>query len=159
MEMKTLVLTLSLATLLSAATVAAAHDDHHHHHHHHGDVADLELKHDEHGERWATDGPLRQGMDNILAAFEQAHGDFRDDGLDRQGAAALADEVEDQVRFIFANCALPADADAELHKLLAAILGAAATLREDDDVHAGLHQLHSALKIYGEYFDHPGWSA
>jgi hypothetical protein len=158
MEMKTLALTLSLVTLLVVATVAAAHDDHHHHHHH-GDVADLELTHDEHGERWATDAALRQGMDSIHAAFDQAHGDFRADRFDRQGAAGLADEVEDQVRFIFANCALPADADAELHKLLAAILGAAATLREDEDVHAGLHQLHSALKIYGEYFDHPGWSA
>ncbi len=154
--MKTLVLNLCLVTLLVAG-FAAADDDHYHHHH--GDVADLELKHDEHGERWPTDDSLRQGMDNILSAFDGAHGGFRADRLDRQGAAALAEEVEDQVRFIFANCALPADADAELHKLLAAILGAAATLREDDDVHAGLHQLHSALKIYGEYFDHPGWSA
>lgn len=156
--MKTLVLNLCLVTLLVAGFAAAADDDHYHHHHH-GDVADLELKHHEHGERWPTDDSLRQGMDSIHAAFDRAHGHFRADRLDRQGAAALADEVEEQVRFIFANCALPADADAELHKLLAAILGAAATLREDDDVHAGLHQLHSALTIYGEYFDHPGWSA
>ncbi len=155
--MKTRALTLCLATLLMAGALAADVDDHHHHHHH-GDVADLELKHDEHGERWPTDGPLRQGMDDIHAAFDQAHGDYRADRLDRQGAAELADEVEEQVRFIFANCALPADADAELHKLLAAALGAASTLREDDDVHAGLHELHTALKVYGEYFDHPGWS-
>ena len=153
-DMKTIAFTLTLAVLVSSGVVASPDDDHHHHHH--GDVAELELHLDD-GERWATDGPLRQGMDRIHAAFDRARADYRADRLDHEGAAALADDVEEQVRYIFANCALPADADAELHKLLAAALGAASTLRADEDVHSGLHELHTVLKTYGEYFDHPEW--
>ena len=152
-DMKIIAFTLALGLLVSSGTVASPDDDHHHHH---GNVAELELHLDD-GERWATDGPLRQGMDRIHGAFDRAHADYRSDRLHREGAAALAEEVEEQVRYIFANCALPADADAELHKLLAAVLGAASTLRTDEDVHSGLHELHTVLKTYGEYFDHPGW--
>ena len=153
-DMKTIAIILALAVLVSSVAVASVGDDHHHHHH--GDVAELELELNS-GERWATDASLRQGMNRIHAAFDRARDDYRADRLDRKSAAVLADEVEEQVRYIFANCALPADADAELHKLLAAALGAASTLREDEDVYTGLHEVHTVLKTYGEHFDHPGW--
>lgn len=153
-DMKTIAFILALVVLVPSGIAAGPNDDHHHHHH--GDVAELELDLNN-GERWATDASLRQGMDRIHAAFDRARDDYRADRLDREGAAALADEVEEQVRYIFANCALPADADAELHKLLAAALGAASTLREDEDVYAGLHEVHTVLQAYGEHFDHSGW--
>jgi len=135
------------------------HDRHAQHHAgKHGDVGMPELTLDE-GQRWATDASLRQGMSDLRTAFETAHSAFERDALDREQAEQLADTIDDRVQFMFANCKLPPDADAELHKLLAAIMGAAVALRESDDVHDGLHRLHQAIDIYPEYFDHPGWGA
>ncbi|QOC22192.1 hypothetical protein IC757_14395 [Wenzhouxiangella sp. AB-CW3] len=146
------------AACLAAGMIQAAAEpeDHHHHHHHHDGELELALNN---GERWGTDESLRTGMDGIFEAFAQAHDAYRSGALNSKGAASLADQVDEQVQFIFANCNLPADADAELHKLLAATFGATATLRESDDPHDGLHQLHAVLKAYGEHFEHPGWSA
>lgn len=145
---------------LALAATSTASEDHSGHHHHHGDhhAGELELALDD-GKRWATDDSLRTGMERMLEVFGQAHDDFRLGALDKAGAAALADQVDEQVKFIFANCNLPADADAELHKLLAAAFSASATLRESDNPHDGLHELHLVLKAYGEHFDHPGWRA
>jgi hypothetical protein len=140
----------------SVTGTLAQSDDHDHHHHHHAAGAELELQLDN-GERWLTDESLRGGMQSIRRHFDAAHGAYRAGQLDRQSAAALAEQVDEQVQYIFAHCNLPAAADAELHKLLAATLGATRTLRESDNVHDGLHALHGVLESYGEYFDHPGW--
>lgn len=118
---------------------------------------ELNLQRPAAGEKWATDAPLREGMSGLNQAFSQAHEAFAQGQLDADGAQTLADQAEEQVRFLFANCNLPADADAELHHLLEAVLAAAASLRAQDDPHPGLHQLHRVLRAYPAYFDHPGW--
>lgn len=96
-------------------------------------------------------------MDAIHAAFRTYHHQYKSEGLEQEDAAALADQVEQQVQQIIATCKLPANADAELHKLLGAIMVAVGTLRESSVPHDGLHALHSALKAYGRHFDHPDW--
>jgi len=157
-------LTLLILTLALCMPAAAEKADHEHEHdqaHDHQAMqtgADLDLERPETGQ-WATDASLRQGMAGIRDAFEPAHDAYRNDEFDAESAAELAATVDDQVNFMFANCRLPADADAELHKLLAAALGAARSLRESDDLHAGLHRLHEVLQAYAEHFDHPGWAA
>jgi hypothetical protein len=141
--------------LLLGMTGAIAQDEGHHHEHAGAELA-LELND---GERWVTDESLRTGMRSIRASFDDGHAAYRAGELDRQSAAALAEQVDEQVQFIFAHCNLPAAADAELHKLLAATLSATRTLRESENVHDGLHALHQVLESYGEYFDHPDWSS
>lgn len=163
--MKTTIHGLTLLILLFALAVPAAARQGEHEHEHEGAHdhqameagAHLDLERPETG-KWASDASLREGMAGIRDAFEPAHESYRSDEFDAASAAELADTVEQQVNFMFANCQLPADADAELHKLLAAALGAARSLRESDDLHQGLHQLHEVLQAYGEYFDHPGWT-
>ncbi|NBB93864.1 MAG: hypothetical protein GVY32_11940 [Gammaproteobacteria bacterium] len=147
-----------VATLvLSLAHPALAQQDEHRHEAHDGHTErQLELQLPEHG-KWAGDESLRQGMVELKAAFEPAHQAYREDSFDAGRAAALADRVEETVHFMFANCQLPADADAELHKLLAAALGAAESLRQSDDLHQGLHRLHRVLQTYSDHFEHPGW--
>lgn len=125
-------------------------------HHEHDQQGELALQHDN-GERWATDEPLRRGMEGIRDAFARNHRAFKDGDFDRADAVDLADSVQKQVDFMFANCELPPKADAELHKLLAATIGATQSLRQDDDLHTGLHQLHQVIRTYPEYFDHSGW--
>lgn len=160
--MKNLLALLAAMMLTVSGTVAAQHE-------HESETMDKEAQHSEHdqhgelalqrdnGERWATDEPLRRGMEGIRDAFAPHHRAYEDGHFERADAAQLADSVQEQVDFMFANCELPPKADAELHKLLAATIGATQSLREDDDLHAGLHQLHEVIRTYPEYFDHPGW--
>lgn len=163
--MKTTIHGLTLLILMLALSVPAVARQGEHEHEHEGEHdhqameagAELDLERPESG-KWASDASLREGMAKIRDAFEPAHQAYRSDEFDAGLAAELADTVEQQVNFMFANCRLPADADAELHKLLAASLGAARSLRVPDKLHQGLHQLHEVLQAYDEYFDHPGWA-
>lgn len=148
----------ALLLALGGMTIAHAQEQSHEHERHADPDGDrLDLTRPDSG-KWASDESLRQGMSGLRAAFEPHHAAYREGDFDSEQAEELAATVEDKVNFMFANCRLPADADAELHKLLAAALGAARSLRESDDLHAGLHQLHRVLKTYPEFFDHPGWT-
>lgn len=146
-----------LITLGPSGVAGAQQADHEHGHHEMHASAQLDLQRPQSGQ-WASDESLRQGMSELKAAFEPAHAAYRDESFDAGRASELADTIEEKVNFMFANCRLPADADAELHKLLAGALGAAKSLRESDDRHEGLHQLHRVLQTYGDYFEHPGWA-
>ncbi len=135
------------------------HDETHAHSHHQAESADhgtLTLSRNN-GESWATDDALREGMTRLRTTFATAHSEYRAGNLDRAAATALAERVDGHLQFIIANCDLPPDADAELHKLLYAAFDATAALRELDDPHVGLHGLHEVLDIYGAYFKHEGW--
>lgn len=148
------ILVLAVTVIAVSGLSIAQHDDHESHSEQTADGLELRL---DNGGRWATDEPLRTGMADIHEAFRARHAEYQNDDLDREAALALADTVEDRVNFMFANCALPPAPDAELHKLLAAALGAAARLREEEDPRAGLHQLHTVLEAYAQHFDHPDW--
>lgn len=152
------VLFIALLTLAFNGAAFAQQAGHEHGHHEMHASGELDLEHPESG-KWASDESLRQGMSELKAAFDPAHAAYRHESFDREQAAVLADTIEAQVNFMFANCRLPADADAELHKLLAAALGAAKSLRESDDLHEGLHGLHRVLQTYGDHFEHPDWDA
>lgn len=151
---KTALITLVFALLLPFQL--PAQDEHRQHAHEpaHAET-ELSLQAPEQG-KWESDESLRQGMSELRAAFEPQHAAYRDDEFNAEHARELADAIETQVNFMIANCRLPADA--ELHKLLAGALGAAKSLRESDDLHEGLHQLHRVLQTYGDYFEHPGWA-
>lgn len=142
-----------LATTLfaSAAFAQDSGADHDHHSAH-----ELELSYND-GHRWATDESLRKGMASIRQAFRSRLPDFREQSLEADQYKALAGRVEDQLAFMFNNCDLPPEADAELHKLLAFVTGTVSHLRSDGERRNGMMSLHNALNAYPEYFDHPGW--
>ena len=141
-----------LLAYLAAVSVMAQSSQHAH------EAADeLELKLDE-GKRWSTDASLRTGMSQIRDAFERKLPGFRDGSLAAADYEALADVIDDQLRFMFENCDLPPAADAQLHRLLAFIAGAANGLREQGRRDAGMVSLHRSLDAYAVHFDHPGWA-
>jgi len=148
--------TVALLVLATAVSAQPAHDTGHDRHEHAATSGDLVLELNG-GERWATDESLRTGMTDIRTTFEVRHHEYENGAFDTEDAASLADTIEDRVDFMIANCKLPPAADAELHKLLAAALAAAGTLRTGGDPHTGLHELHRVLDAYATYFDHPGW--
>ncbi len=122
--------------------------------HSHGREAVHEIQLD-HGRKWATDAPLREGMANIQARVAQARGSGR---VELAGYAALADAIETHVASIVANCKLAPEADANLHVVVAELVAASDELRAQwPQPAAGLDRATRALETYGRYFDHPGW--
>jgi hypothetical protein len=107
------------------------------------------------GAKWATDAPLRAGMDGIrsgvaeLRAKEQsAVADYR----------RLADGIDAHVASIVANCKLAPEADASLHGVIAELNAASEEMRKPwPEPARGLHRAKQALDTYQRTFDHAGF--
>jgi hypothetical protein len=107
------------------------------------------------GAKWATDAPLRAGMDGIrsgvaeLRAKEQfAVADYR----------RLADGIDAHVASIVANCKLAPEADASLHGVIAELAAASDEMRKPwPEPARGLHRAKQALDTYQRTFDHAGF--
>lgn len=109
------------------------------------------------GKRWATDAPLRLGMQRIRDGVMPVLGGPGQRPVDPAQAKAMADAVQAQVNFLFQNCKLEPAADAALHVLITEILAGAAAVATDPAGKTGPAQLLGALRKYPEYFDHPNW--
>ncbi len=151
---KQTVMTLALALAFGAPALAAneAHD-----HGHAAGEAKLMLNH---GQKWQTDAPLRQGMENMRAAIA---GELKTIHADKASAAqyeALAARLEGEVAYVVQNCKLDPEADAQLHLVIAEVLGGAAAMQGKEQGmarRAGAVRVVKALNEYGRYFEHPGW--
>ena len=140
-----------LATPLATMAAPQTHD-------HHG-TAPQTMKRNA-GKKWATDEPLRQGMNAIrssaAATLPLAHtGKAENSDYD-----AFAREVTAQVGYIVKNCKLEPQADAQLHVAIADIV-AGVEMAEGKQAGAkrssGVVKVVRTLNAYGKYFDHPNW--
>ena len=160
MELKNLLATLASLTLLATAPNLALAQHEHQQQEAHGSgsaVAQLQLKD---GQKWQTDAPLRLGMANIRAAFDADHPAIHAGKQTDAQYAALATRIDQQVKSIVANCRLPADADANLHFIVADLLQGVSLMRGEDTArsrHDGAAMIHGALNAYGQYFNDPAW--
>lgn len=141
-----------LLVLVLAAPLAAAGDPPSSHVHR----APAAALHLDHGRRWATTPPLRQGMNGIRKAVAEAV-PTPPRALTAVEAKRLADAIRLQVDYLVANCVLAPEADAALHVLLGQMLEGAQALRRNPADEAALHGILAALNDYPAYFDHPGW--
>jgi hypothetical protein len=110
--------------------------------------------------KWATDASLREGMRNVRAAFDADHPAIHAGTQTDDAYALLASRVEQQVKSIIANCRLPADADANLHFIVADLLQSVSIMRGEDSArsrHDGASLVHGLLRAYPRYFDDPAW--
>jgi hypothetical protein len=112
------------------------------------------------GKKWATDQPLRQGMNAIRSAVSaillKAHA-----GMARTADYdGFAGEVTTQVDYIVQHCKLEPKADAQLHIVIGAIM-AGAVMAEGKQAgasrSAGAALVAQALNTYGTSFNHPNW--
>lgn len=145
-----LLLAVMLATPL--ATMAAAET------HHHGAAPKKMVLNA--GKKWATDEPLRQGMNAIKASaaatLPLAHaGKAGDADYD-----AFAKEVAARIGAIVQQCKLDPKADAQLHDVVGAIMDGAeiAQGKKGANRASGVVKVVQALNTYGKYFDHPDWT-
>lgn len=142
---------------LSLAFVSAPLSAAEHRHDHGAAPAKLELNN---GKKWATDAPLRKGMEGIRGSMDAALHDIHENKLSAAKYGELAKKVNGEVNGIVANCKLDPKADAQLHLVIADILeGAEAMEGKAKKVkrQAGAVKVIGALEKYGAYFDHPGW--
>ena len=109
-------------------------------------------------QRWATDAPLREGMQGIAEAVAQAQAAKAAGTFGAEQANALAARVEDRFQFMLANCKLEPEADVALHSLLAQFVASAKELQADPQADAALAHMDELLALYPKYFDHAGWN-
>ncbi|WP_332674286.1 hypothetical protein [Aromatoleum sp.] len=148
---KTIVVAAALAA--GAGLVGAAAPEHNH------GAAPAAMKLD-HGRKWSTDAPLRQGMSEIRARVEKNAEAIHRGKFGAGDYAALAGAVEAQVAYIVDNCRLEPAADEVLHGVIAELAGGVEVLngkRAGVARDEGVSGVVTALNRYGEYFDHPGW--
>lgn len=154
--MRTPASTTILLLILSVGSTALRSQTHEHAHEHAHDhkAAPTALSLDQ-GKKWATDAPLREGMTSIRAITAEASAQAKKDG-DQKAAARIQEEIQK----IFKNCKLSPKADANLHLILAELMQGAASLKEQKTpAPAAYARIKKALELYGQYFDHPGWTS
>jgi len=110
------------------------------------------------GKRWATDEPLRIGMQRIRDAVAQTLATSESGALPSAQAKVLADTVQENVTYLIQNCQLEPKADATLHVLINELMAGAAATTANPASGDGGAKLAEALREYPKYFDHPGWS-
>ena len=133
----------------------AANDSHDHGHG--AQEAKLVL---DHGKKWQTDEPLRQGMASIRGAIAKDVKAIHTNKATPGQYEALAAKVNAEVAGIVQNCKLPPEADAQLHIVIAELMGGAEAMQGKEKGvtrRAGAERVARALNAYGEHFEHAGW--
>jgi hypothetical protein len=112
-----------------------------------------------HGKKWQTDAPLREGMAAMRAEVAGSLQAIHEKRYAPAQYAALAGKLEQQVSGIVAQCKLPADADAQLHLVLAELLAGTGAMKGEKGQREGAVRVIGALEAYGKHFQHPGWKS
>lgn len=143
-----LLLGLVLSTAVQAASVTTAHA-------HAAHAQQLQL---DHGQKWQTDAALRQGMAAIHLQLADALPAIHAGDISPAALQQLAAGIEAQVAGIVSNCRLEANADAQLHIVIAQLLQGSEQLagkQPDTPPHAGAMAILQALDGYSGHFDDP----
>jgi len=112
------------------------------------------------GRKWATDEPLRAGMEHIRGLVESQFVAAHAGKLTPTQYSALATRIEAEVGGIVANCKLEPKADAMLHLVIADLGDGTASMTGKNPAQRpadGLAKVVQALNQYGRHFDHPGF--
>lgn len=141
----------------TASLQAETRTSDHQHSHGHSEAATSGLSMD-HGQKWKTDAPLRQGMRSISDAVMHSVPAYHDETLTKTDAEKLARHINAQVNYLVANCKLGPGADATLHVLIGRLLTAATKVANQPLSPQGMPHLVKSLQLYPDYFAHQGWS-
>lgn len=109
------------------------------------------------GKKWQTDATLRSGMtairDHLQAGVKPIHAKT----YSPDDYKALAEKIEKEIGLIVASCKLPANADGQLHLVLAQITAGTEVMKKDGERIAGAAKVIQGLESYAKFFDHPEW--
>lgn len=154
---RTVVTGFLLAALAIAAPAMAASTSHDHAHEGAAPAAGaLTL---DHGRKWQTDAPLRQGMAAIGGEVRAALGPVHDKRYTVGDYDALAASISRHMDGIALQCKLPEAADAQIHIVLADLMAATDAMKgKGAERSKGVVAAVQALDRYQAHFDHPGWT-
>lgn len=111
--------------------------------------------------KWETDDIVRQRMDNIRQAVAAKQADIQQDRLDSRDYQQLAEVINTNVGHIIKDCKLTQAADAGLNTVVLTDLTRSSELMRTSPKRAaqraGALGVLQSLRLYGEYFEHPGW--
>lgn len=110
------------------------------------------------GSQWQTDAPLRKAMATLRQDLLPLLSTIHQDQLTSDRYDTLAVSVNDQVTYMIDNCQLEADADAQLHLIIAELMSGANTMQGKVESQArrdGAIKVVGALNNYATYFDDP----
>jgi hypothetical protein len=157
MKTRCSILLAALALVVSATSHAAATTDGHPHASH--GSANLQKLQLNAGKKWASDALLRQTMNDINQAMAKALPLIHKNRFGNGDYQALATTVSQKVAYAVEHCKLEPKADAMLHLVIAELIAGAETMegKTAKPRRDGAVRIREALKVYGEYFQHPGW--
>lgn len=139
--------------MLPTALFAQEHDLHQHHHH--GEQASqLQLNA---GKKWAIDDSLHIGMTGIKDLIATDVDAIHVNDFSASQYQHLAEKIDGKLKYLFKNCKLPQDADAQLHVLLAKVMQASHQMKQSQGQKSGVIAIINAMKAYPEYFNDPKW--
>lgn len=111
--------------------------------------------------KWQTDDVVRQRMESIRQAVAAKQAGIQQDRLDSHDYQQLADVISTNVGYIIKDCKLTQAADAGLHTIVLTDLTRSSELMRTSPKRAaqraGALGVLQSLRLYGEYFEHPGW--
>ncbi|MGB0132737.1 MAG: DnrO protein, partial [Dokdonella sp.] len=98
----------------------------------------------------------REGMGRIHEALNELR-HYEMGHMPESIAVEKVDEIQSSIDYLFANCKLPADADAALHAILAPLLGAVQSFEKNPKDMAALASMRKAVDDYPHRFNDPDW--
>lgn len=149
---------ISTCLFLFVATVtnSAIANEHEHSHGHASTQQGLQL---DQGKKWPIDASLHTGMSKIKTSIEESISEIHHKQFSDAQYKSLAGKIDAQLAYLFENCKLPEDADAQLHILLFDIMQASKQMQSSDNPRAGAITTIKALQKYPHYFDDKDWQA
>ncbi|MBF0439073.1 MAG: hypothetical protein HQL93_08120 [Magnetococcales bacterium] len=109
------------------------------------------------GKPWQTDAPLRKGMEGIQRDIKESLPRIHAGTFTAKQYVALAKKMHNHINYIFKNCKLPKEADAQLHLVLAEVVQGQEAMEAHNGQSSGAAMIVHALDLYGRHFDHAGW--
>lgn len=115
---------------------------------------ELELNH---GKRWTIDESLHTGMTSLKREIEVSLEAIHNNQFSAVQYQELAGSLNDHLNFLFKNCKLEPQADAQLHILLAKIMGGVEQIKSNDNQKQGVVLIIQSLQEYPVYFEDSNW--
>lgn len=151
--MKNIIPALLLSSLLASIySISVTATEQHHHHEQSSDQLSLNQ-----GEKWSIDDSLHTGMNNIKQAMNTNLDDIHYNRFSKQQYVDLAKTLEQQLSYLFENCKLAPEADAQLHILLAKIMQGVDKMKNSAKPKQGAILIIQSLNNYPVYFNDPNW--
>jgi hypothetical protein len=145
---------LLLSALFTCPAAIAGEAEHSHSHHDEKSPVHMVLNQ---GKKWQIDSSLHTGMNRIKTTIETNLNAIHHDNFTNEQYINLASEVNNHLNYLFKNCALPSDADAQLHLLLFPIMQATEQMSSSNNARQGAIKVIKALQKYPKFFHDEQW--